>query len=297
MNLKELAFPIRMYWDLFPAPYDSAINYRSICDQIKEMKFFTLNLMDGSPQLSNPCMEILNLLKSEMINVSLTVTPSVLSSETVRMLSDLRVHELLINIDKKDDLGLIAESVQQYKDGTLTIGASFQVSERNYMHIPEVLSFCLEKDIHRLVFPMQRVTDGDCFYVSREDGNAITAGLKEMNFENMKITIHDPFLWRIFYPAVSFPGGGCQAANSMAYITPEGKVYPCPTMPIELGDLNVSSLKAILSSKAKKDLVKSLHQSPDECNGCEELRGCMGGCSGRVYVLDGTVSRRDPACN
>ncbi len=297
MNIKELAFPIRLYWDLPLSFEGTLINYSSICEQIKEMKFFTLNIMVAGSRLSNICTKILGTLKNEMINISLTVSPSAMSAETVDVLSGLNVNELLINIDKEEKLGFIAEIVQRYKDHTLTIGASFQVLERNYMHIPDVLSFCMTHDINRLVFPMQRISvEGDCFYVSREDGETITAGLREMNFEKMKITIHDPFLWRIFYPAVSFPGGGCQAANSMVYISPESKVYPCPTMPIQLGDLKDELLKNILSSNAKKDLVKRLHQAPAECKGCDELSGCMGGCSGRVYVLDGTIRMRDPAC-
>ena len=297
MNLKELAFPIRLYWDLLLSSEESSIDSSLICDQIVDMKFFTLNLRDMGPQLSDSCIEILKKLKNEMITLSLTVSSQVLNDAYIKMLSGLNVNELLVDISNKNDISLIADSIEKYKNKKLIMGISFQVMEDNHMSIPDVVSDCINNDINRLVFPMQRVkSKGGCFYVNREDAKTITDSLRKINFEKMKITIHDPFLWRIFYPAVSFPGGGCQAANSMVYITPEGKVYPCPTMPMELGNLNDSPLETILSSKAKKDLVKSLHQSPDECNDCEELGGCMGGCSGRVYVLDGTISRRDPAC-
>jgi GeoRSP system SPASM domain protein len=297
MNLQELAFPIRVYWDLSPVQDNASVNYRSISEQIVEMKFFTLNLMDSGPQLSSSCIEILERLKNESIAVSLTLSQLALNTSTVEHTSDLKVSELLVNATTDDDLLFIADSVRQFKDKKMTIGASFQVMEDNYRNIPDILSFCLDNNINRLVFPMQRITGkGECFYIRKEEGQVLSQKISEMDMDDMKITIHDPFLWRIFYPHISFPGGGCQAANSMAYIGSDGKVYPCPTMPIELGDLKESSLKSILSSDYKKELVRSIRNAPEECLECGELSGCKGGCTGRVYALTGSLNQRDPAC-
>jgi GeoRSP system SPASM domain protein len=297
MNLKELAFPIRIYWDLTPEPENGSVNHESICSQIVEMKLFTLNLLDTGPQLSSHCINILKQLKNEMISVSLTVSQSVLNPSTVELLSGLKVNELLVEATSDDEFRLIAESIRQYKENDMTIGASIQINENNYREIPHIVSYCLTNDITRLVFPMQRVTaKSKCFYISREEGEALTHGLSDIDIDKIKITIHDPFLWRIFYSAVSFPGGGCQAANSMAFISPDGKVCPCPTMPIELGDLKETPLKTILSSDTKKELQKNLRNAPEECLGCNEISGCMGGCSGRVFALNGSLDQRDPAC-
>jgi len=231
------------------------------------------------------------------MSVSLTVSPSVLNSSTIALLSDLKVNELLIESAGDDDLRLISETVQKYKDLNMTIGASFQVNEDNYRRIPNIVSFCENNDITRLVFPMQRLlAKEDCFYISREEGKALSRELSGIKMDELKITIHDPFLWRIFYPDVSFPGGGCQAANSMVSIASDGNVYPCPSMPAVLGTLRESTLKTILSSAGKKELMKSIREVPEECNGCEELSGCMGGCAGRSLVLTGSMSSIDPAC-
>jgi GeoRSP system SPASM domain protein len=232
-----------------------------------------------------------------MISVSLTVSHSCLNQLSPEALSVMKVNELLVDFSAEDHLRVIAEKVPGYKDRGLILGASFQVVEDNYLKIPDIVSFCLNNDITRLVFPMQRLMSKEnCFYVSRENGKALSHRLNKISIAHMKITIHDPFLWRVFYPAASFPGGGCQAANSMVYIAPDGSLYPCPSMPIALGSLNETPLKEILSSASKKQLVKNLHEPPGECLECAELEGCMGGCSGRVYVLAGTLSQRDPAC-
>ncbi len=297
MNLKELPFPIRIYWDLTPEP-DLSLQYSDILEQVVDMKFFTLNLLDEGDQLSDACIEILQRLKEENITVSLSLSQNSFKSSDMNKLSGQKVNEILVDADSEDDLRQIAESLLTYKADSMTIGASFRVRESNFRRIPDIVSFCLDNDITRLAFPMQRLKEKkDCFYVSREEGALLTNRLRDLDFEKMRITIHDPFLWRVFYPAVSFPGAGCQAANSMAYLSSDAKVYPCPSMPIELGDLSKSSLKSILSSDSKKELVKSLHDAPEECVECEELSGCMGGCCGRVYVLSGSLKERDPACN
>ncbi len=297
MNLKELPFPIRIYWDITPVPAHDGLDYAGIARSIADMKFFVLNLLNSGPKLSNECLSALAELKNENIIVSLTVSHSALNSETFELLSDLRVNEVLLEASSKEDLRAVAETVKTYKNAKMAIGASIQVERENYQSIPDIVSFCLDHEISRLVFPMQRLTDKkSCFYIEREEGMALTQKLNDIEFGGINITIHDPFLWRIFYPGADFPGGGCQAGNSMAAISPDGTVHPCPSMPISLGNLTEHSLRSILASDSKKELVKSIRTPPEECLQCGELSGCMGGCSGRVFVLANTMNKRDPAC-
>lgn len=297
MNLKELAFPIRVYWDVTPAPDNLTINYTGICEEILEIKVLTLSLLDTDFQLSNSCIEILEKLKNENIAVVLTVSHSALNSSTMALLSHLKVNELLVEASMDDDFRSLAEIVRQYKNKNMMLGASFKVNKDNYRNIPDVVAFCLNNNITRLVFPMLRLTmKSNYFYVSREEGKALALKLHEIKIDNMKLRIHDPFLWRVFYPAITFPGGGCQAANSMVYISSDGNLYPCPSMPLALGNLRETPLKTILSSAYKKGLMKSLLDPPEECLGCGELNECKGGCRGRAYVVHKTFDKRDPAC-
>jgi len=298
MNLKELAFPIRIYWDLSPAPDNAAVNYAGICQEIVDMKFFTLNLRDAGAELSSACFEILESLKNKPLAIALTVSLSVTTPSMITRLSGLNVKELLVEAFTENDFRFIAEVVREHKSGKMTLGASFQVNRDNYREIPDIVSFCLNNELTRIVFPMQRLTKGEkCFYVGREEGKILTEKLHQLKTDSLKLTIHDPFLWRIFYPETAFPGTGCQAGNSMAYISPEGDVYPCPSMPIVLGSLKDTPLKRILSSASKKELVQNLRKPPEECLGCGEINHCIGGCRGRTIVLKDSMDLRDPACN
>jgi GeoRSP system SPASM domain protein len=112
----------------------------------------------------------------------------------------------------------------------------------------------------------------------------------------LTLTIHDPFLWRAFNPGIPFPQGGCQAANTMIAIAPDGGVYPCPTLPVRLGTIGEAPLKEIIASAAKKEFRQKLLDHPGACRECGEVTVCKGGCRGRAYVMHQSMEGDDPAC-
>jgi len=379
MNLRELDFPVRVYWDLFPAPNEGTLDYMRVCEDILEIKVLSLGLSQAGFPLSPPCIKILERLRNENMAVSLTISGPAFDSSSAEILNDLNVKTLFIEASSLDEL--ITSLYPPFKSplppfievippppplekggwGDLKgvrgnfFGISFNVNSNNYKEIPDVLSFCIKNEIKYLVFPMQRliselphgklrgirtkqlsedlsfrlvrnlseeglptsgndsnkqqyvqsdaehrgilsINGSDCFYINKKEREELARKLNKINHENIKLIIHDPFLWRVFYPSINFPGGGCQAANSMIYISPDGIIYPCPSMPVKLGDLKTQKLKEIILSPRKKELRKNLCIPPEECIDCNEQKQCMGGCRGRAYVLKGSLGYKDPAC-
>jgi GeoRSP system SPASM domain protein len=135
------------------------------------------------------------------------------------------------------------------------------------------------------------------FFLTRTEQNQLASDLKTIGgIADLKMTIHDPFLWRAFNPETPFPQGGCQAANTMIAISPDGGVYPCPTLPVRLGELSATSLHEILHSAAKKDFRRRILAYPQACEACAELAVCKGGCRGRSFVLHASMDAVDDAC-
>jgi GeoRSP system SPASM domain protein len=179
----------------------------------------------------------------------------------------------------------------------MPFGISFEVTQENFHEIPDVVSCCVQNGIRNLVFPIQRLETGkDVFCGCRKDREEISRGLEGLDRRGLQLTIHDPFLWEVFYPDTDYHEGGCQAANSMLYISPSYKVWPCPAMPVELGDLHETSLREIVLSGGKKHLRSLLLSPPGECGECERVEKCLGGCRGRAYAMTGSLDRPDPAC-
>jgi len=89
---------------------------------------------------------------------------------------------------------------------------------------------------------------------------------------------------------------GCEAANSMAYIDPEGGIYPCQTLMIPMGDLNLEKPDAVWASETRQRIRREVVAVPGPCSLCSCLGRCRGGCRGTVYHLTGCFEAPDPQC-
>jgi hypothetical protein len=79
MNLRDLAWPLRIYWDLPESSSDSGLCMK-VCDDIVEIKILFLSLRDAAPMAGQGCVEILDRLKGRNIGL-LTVRSAVASTD------------------------------------------------------------------------------------------------------------------------------------------------------------------------------------------------------------------------
>lgn len=285
----ELSLPITVYWDLAMNAPDSELLPR-FCSEILECHPLMLQLYDPSPKLSAAVVMILKRFKGEQVAVSLTLPVSSLLFDK-DLLAEVRLKELLITSDNLKSITEFPFSAE--------VGLSFSVNSNNWRELPSVITFCRNHGINRLVLPMQRLFYGEePFYLAKiEQFELEKALVKVGGVAGLRLTIHDPFLWRAFNPGIPFPQGGCQAANTMVAISPDDSVYPCPTMPYKIGTIgDVLSLKEIINSAAKKELRSRILGVPDACNSCQELSVCKGGCRGRSLLIHGSFDGVDDAC-
>ncbi|HZV82332.1 MAG TPA: GeoRSP system SPASM domain protein [Geobacteraceae bacterium] len=291
MSLPELATPIRLYWDLTPLP-ETPVDQERICGEIIGLKILSLDLTATGTPLPEVCFPILEQCRIARLAVTLTVSPAALSENIRHRLAATPPKELLIEVT----------SMEQLPPGTTlpaeVDGISFPVTGSNWPQIPDLFRFASDSDCRRLVLPMQRLYTGEkAFYLSRAELETLTVELALIpRNPDMRITVHDPFLWRGIFPHAPFPEGRCQAANTMLSIDQSGVVYPCPTMPVPLGDLNRTSLRDIATGGAKKELRAKLLSLPAECGGCNDAETCKGGCRGRGEQLADSWEGIDPAC-
>ena len=282
----ELASPIIIYWDLPHGPKKSEFQQR-ICADILECRPLMLQLYCPDFQPEDGRLALFELLTGRQNAVSLTVPFEFIDSFS----KYTGLKELLISVDSLDKLVMITNAQ------SLT-GISFSVSRENWRQLPELVRFCRNSELKRLVLPMQRLQNGEApFFITRQEQRELGTSLVEAGgLKDLNLTIHDPFLWRAFYPELPFPQAGCQAANTMIFIDPEGNVYPCPTLPVRLGTVGELSLKEIIASPAKKEFRRRLLETPDDCRGCGDILECRGGCRGRAFVLHASLGGIDSAC-
>ncbi len=293
MSLTELFSPIRMYWDL--GDIGDTIDYTRIAEEIVASKLLTLQIT--AKELNESCRVVLERLKDKPLSLSLVLPFSAWNQDTLGLIRSFSIKLFLISTSSLSDLKSILP-IQNQAAGKPAFGIAFHVTRDNFRALPEVLEFCIDNQIENLVLPMQRLTGSEeVFSFSSQDRKQLTSSLTRIERPAwLKITIHDPFLWRAFFPSVEFPDGGCQAANTMLYIPPNCDVYPCPTMPVKIGNLQQMSLKDVITSDLKKQIRKSILAMPADCKNCEERKQCKGGCRGRAYAVIKSFDANDPAC-
>ncbi len=296
MDLRELPSPVRVYWDLDPAAGPSP-DIRRVCDEILSLKFLFLSLRDVTVPLSAACFEILDRLERAHLSLSLIVPADALDRAAMARFSSFRIKPLLIEAVSLAEVRRAITGVAACGPLGMEWGLSFGVTEENFGDIPALLRICLTEGIRTLSFPIQRLASGgDCFCPTAEIRERLAKEIGAVDYSGIRITIHDPFLWKVFYPDAAYHEGGCQAANSMIFIAAYGRVYPCPAMPLLLGDLHQSMLAEILASSQKHELRKVLLSAASDCTACGQAVACLGGCRGRALAVSGTLQARDPAC-
>ena len=86
----------------------------------------------------------------------------------------------------------------------------------------------------------------------------------------------------------------CPCGVQYCRITPDGKVTPCPYLPLEAGDLRQQSFAEIWRESS---LFRELRSQAfgGKCGRCE-YRSLCGGCRARAFALEGDVMAADPSC-
>ena len=296
MNLDELGAPLIVYWDLNPQPPIDPQIIQRICDNLLANRIFILNLWDPSSYLSAETSIIMECLRNENINISLTVHHSVLNAlDFTNFLPALK--KILIQCDSIEQLSPITEKLQTRKTNKFLTGISFVLSEQNFESIPGALNLCIKSGINHIHFPIQRIGENrKIFWLDSQSKNLISEKLRSISADRLNLTVHDPFLWKLFNPAFDRNARGCQGGNTMVHISGNLDVTPCPLLPIVLGNLESTTLTAIFLSDEIRQIRRQLSITPEECGKCDELNVCRGGCRGRAYVTHKTFDKRDLAC-
>lgn len=287
----ELRSPIRLYWDISPLPR-MAPDYGRISAQVAVSRVLSLNLTDLGPSLSTATLLVLRGLS--LPQLSLTVSAKALQL-ALALPEAGKAQKLLVDCAHAGEVEEAGTALLARSDKPG--GISFRVCRENLADLPTVTAWC-ERHRVELVLPMERLVTGEEPLCLDQQEQAELSGrlAAACSPEALSVTIHDPFLWRIFHPRVPFPDGVCQAANTMLYVDPLGDVYPCPTMPVRLGSLLTQSWREIVASGEKQEVRRRILSLPEACSGCVRQADCRGGCRGRGYAGRKEWDDVDPGC-
>ncbi len=296
MSLHKLTFPIRAYWDL-PEDFEGPVDPMSVSSEMVRCGILSLDLWEPAVSIRPRTLEIARRFIESNRAVSLTVASAALKTSLVTSLSGLGLSTLLVQARSLGEIGGLAGRITALETAAGKLGISFQVNPENIGDLPRVLTRLVDCGVSLLVLPIERPDAGNQVHsFENADHEGLAEQLRQIDYRSVQVIAHDPFLWAALYPDAALSPGGCQAGCGLIHIKPDYSVYPCPILPVCLGNLADHSLKQIVSSSEMKRVKEILGELPETCAGCPKSPNCHGGCRGRAYVVRGSLKERDPAC-
>ncbi len=288
--------PFIIYWDINPLSCDDEIITR-ICDELLDAKIFVLNLRDLSAPLSHNTIRILKRLYGKPIKINMTVNNSLLEQSGPEILKSFQLAQWYIEHKHLEDVQSSLSKIKACLRLGMPVGVSFYLTDKNIRELPAVISFCNDNNIREINLPIQRADEERIFYPDPEEASLLSKETRRIHLNNIKLTIHDPFMWKLIYAKENPNEDGCNGAYTMMFISGNYDVTPCPILPVSLGSLRSLSLRDIFSSDKRREIRGELVSSPKDCESCPIVSKCIGGCRGRTYVFYESFNKKDPACH
>ncbi|HYO45614.1 MAG TPA: radical SAM protein [Gemmatimonadota bacterium] len=240
-----------------------------------------------------------------------------LTSARIRSLKAAGVRGVAVSVDSLDptyhdrfrhgegSLGETLEAIERLREEELDFVVQTTVTRGNIDEIPRLVSWSAEKG----------AVSFNCYFIvptgrgegmrglPPEENDRVLAELvrlgREYRGRMMVRSKCQPQIMRHAYE--TDPESGlldystrCPCGVQYCRITPEGKVTPCPYMPVEAGDLSVESFGEIWrGSPVFRDL--RFGDLGGRCGRCE-YRAVCGGCRARAFAESGDWLAEDPAC-
>jgi radical SAM protein with 4Fe4S-binding SPASM domain len=88
----------------------------------------------------------------------------------------------------------------------------------------------------------------------------------------------------------------CSAGSRLLAVMPNGDVFPCRRMPVNIGNVMETPLAELYYNNRFLNDLRDEDRVSDGCERCSFLRQCRGGLRCLSYALTGTPFKADPGC-
>ncbi|MDF2955290.1 MAG: Radical SAM superfamily maturase [Candidatus Alkanophagales archaeon MCA70_species_2] len=286
-----------------------------VIEDISQAGTHSLMLLGGEPLVRSDVLEIAGYA-SLFMSVGINTNGLLLDEEFANKLKTAGINQVKVSLDgpKSHDVmrgtGTYEKALRALKAcknaGIFTI-IEMTVSRLNYNEVPAVVNLAMRLGAAVVVnefIPFGRGEKYPELMLSREERKRMQEFLLERKklygewriaFEDRYIISEDAALLKMVAdPFCNAVNVGCNAGIFAYGITPDGKVLPCPTLRLTVGDLRERSLKDIWKDSEALKTLRS-RELKGKCGRCE-LRYVCGGCRGRTYAFTNDILAEDPLC-
>ncbi len=287
-----------------------------VLDEIAEVNHEIILILTGGEPLLRPDLEELVARASSLgMMVVLGTNGTTLTADRACALAERGLSGVGISLDSlvssrhdgfrgmEGAWEATVQGVESARRAGLDLQIQMTLTRDNFRELPQVVRFSRESGARVLtVFFLVCTGRGqDLVDLTPEEYERILKWLVDVEQDGMMIRPRcAPTFRRVLAQAkpdsilLQSDAGRCLAAKNYCRITPDGKVTPCPYMPLVAGSVREDSFAAIWE---KAPLFESLRNPAlqGRCGDCEYQELC-GGCRARAYAAVGDPLAEDPWC-
>lgn len=299
-----------------------------LLDYLEEMKVFSLTFSGGEPLMRSDIYDLIDYASEKRFSIDLLTNGALITEKVLNRLEDSNIFNVQVSIDGIGEThdkfrGLngtferALNAIKLLKDASYNVAISSTVTKQNMREIPRIIDMAIDMGVpsfkttffmpagrgkgnmDKLVLTPQDAKDFTLMMIEKkkEVGNSIiissetdypwlVKGLDKKSLKSIKLDDSSKI--------------SCTAGSSSLYITPDGKIAPCPFLrDIIAGDVRERSLGEIWDSSSTFDVFRNITRGSlkGKCSNCEYLGTmCIGGCRAAALAHTGDLFAEDPTC-
>ncbi len=273
---------------------------KNVLDQLARENCLFLTITGGEPLLRNDIFEILDYATDNGFAVSLKTNGTLLDNKLAQRFKEInlvridisllggnaRVHDSITGISGSFEQALSA--IKALKKANLKVHVMSVITRGHIEEMSKIEKLCEELGVDDHTFTS--------FIYPCSDGNSSPTEYRLTDHE-----LHGYYKFLKVAPGcnqdIKTPDDvllDCGSGRNVISITPEGKVVPCISLPIELGDLRQQTVHEILKSgKLNQIIDQTSLNNIKGCANCNDKLMCFR-CPGLGYLESGHWGKPSP---
>lgn len=301
---------------------------KNLIDSLARLKVFNINFSGGEPLMRPDIFELLEYASQQRIGIDLLTNGTMITKRVIERLENTNIFHVQVSIDgtrKTHDsfrgingsYNHSLKAIELLRDANYNVAVSSTITKQNIDEIPALVDMAVDLgvSIYKTTFFMptgRGKTRESEMILSPQDVKRFTLMMNEKKKEvGDKINIGSEYIYpwltaktnnknsNLFVNSESIKIG-CTAGNSSFYITPDGKITPCPFLrQFKAGDVRKKNIKDIWDQSPTFAIFRNITKADlkDKCSECELLGfSCFGGCRAAAFANTGNLYAGDPLC-
>ncbi len=286
-----------------------------VLGDLKDLNPFTMVIITGGEPMLRKDLEDIVKLSSDLGFVTVLATTGIgFSEERGKRLVEVGLKGVSVSVDSVDphfhdsfrgvkgSWKRAIETLKICKDLGLETQINTTVTDQNLDQIEEIRDLAVDLGVKILNFFFVVCTGRAVrSFISSERYEEALRRIGNLALRERRVMVRPrcaPHIYR-FFPEFDLPvtGGtrGCPAGRFYLRVDERGRVYPCPYLPVVVGDISRETLREVWEGS---EILKTLRGEDysGRCGLCR-FRLICGGCRARALTETGDLMGEDPLCD